>query len=204
MMDTRNCGFCQKCAEGLYDKCETFPVNHSAMTDIIEVAKACGAQTDRARNRIGKDGGAIFTTDQLQAFADHYRKEGAEEANKTIEKYQHDFEVSVADHEKCKGYADYLREQLAATELVVEQMRADFKEVLRISDRKHDAWDKAKQALQLQPSLSALREKVKEGRKNRDSVVQCKTCKYNITEYEIVYCHSCCHVASELRAKGEQ
>ena len=48
------------------------------MTDIIEVAKKCGAtltviQGDRYWEN---DGGAIFTKDQLQSFADHYRKEG--------------------------------------------------------------------------------------------------------------------------------
>jgi len=48
------------------------------MTDLIEVAKKCGAtltviQGDRYWEN---DGGAIFTKDQLQSFADHYRKEG--------------------------------------------------------------------------------------------------------------------------------
>ncbi len=39
---------------------------------------------------------------------------------------------------------------------VIEQMREAMEEVLRISDRKHDVWDAAKEALALTPDLSAL------------------------------------------------
>lgn len=37
---------------------------------------------------------------------------------------------------------------------VIEQMREAFQEVIRISDRKHDAWDKSKEALALTPDMT--------------------------------------------------
>jgi hypothetical protein len=58
------------------------------MTDIIEVAKKCGAtgkflggEPAHETNRTW-----VFLKPELQAFADHYRKEGAEEANKDSER----------------------------------------------------------------------------------------------------------------------
>jgi len=67
------------------------------MTDISEVAKKYNIIMFRY-----DDDMKCATHEDVEAFANHYRKEGAEEANKTIEE---------------------LKQQLAATELVLEQVR---------------------------------------------------------------------------------
>ena len=54
------------------------------MTDIIEVAKKCGATKIEAYESTSGNGGSAYllTESELQAFADHYRKEGAEDGKR--------------------------------------------------------------------------------------------------------------------------
>jgi len=159
------------------------------MTDIIEVARKYEL------NDFAFDYPARF-----QAFADHYRKEGAEEANKTIENLR-----AYAKHERSLGAEPFaielqsVKQQLAAAELVLEQMREKLNAIHDIVNNREytelshkdciTVMKLCMQTWQLQPSLSALRE----------------------FEAKVLINHRCwaCgaaqdRMASELRAKGEQ
>ncbi len=123
------------------------------MTDIIEVAKKCGAHHEREDEAFDYGDGFYFGTKELQAFADHYRKEGAEEANEA---------ANAANRIVAEDYAEIkkLKQQLAATELVVEQMRAAFVDLGKHPSNEdlYASYMTMRNALQLQPSLPALRE----------------------------------------------
>ena len=120
------------------------------MTDIIEVAKGCGIF-----RAWGAKGPFICPEPQLRAFSDYYRKEGAEESGKVLEQR---WETAKLSSKTIVG----LREQLAATELVVEQMREALEEIACLGNGNTHGNSIgnciAIRALQLQPSLSALRE----------------------------------------------
>jgi hypothetical protein len=86
-----------------------------------------------------------LTQEQKDWFADHYRKEGAAEAE---DKFQRAVDARQLQYDR----AVRAEEQIAATELVVEQMR----EALIEMDANHKDWSECCQkvikALQLQPS----------------------------------------------------
>ena len=81
------------------------------MTDIIEVAKKYNISLARV-----DDSFHDAAREDIEAFTDHYRKEGAEEANKTIE---HLKAVVSAESKRVQR----AEQQLAATELVMEQLQ---------------------------------------------------------------------------------
>jgi hypothetical protein len=133
------------------------------MTDIIEVAKLCGASIFHADK--GCETEIQFNRAELQAFADHYRKEGAAGANNTIAELEAELIGEKDSYLILHNVNEALHAKLAATELVAEQMR----EALDKSDSYIRSTDNGgfsalpviknnKAVLQLQPSLSALRE----------------------------------------------
>jgi len=151
-------GLCNKCAEGLYDEYETFQSNPKAM-NIIEVSKKYGAvmnDIDVMYEVVLKDGSAVFSKDELQAFADHFRKEGAEVENKALQVRNCEL---VAHGQDKSRLIDSLQEQLAATELVAAKMReyVVHKPTCKFSAVR-DCTCGLDKALQLQPSISAMRE----------------------------------------------
>jgi len=163
------------------------------MTDIMEVANDLATYLS--------DGSIAFTEDALQAFADHYRKEGAEEANKTVEglhaQLTADDKQIVAMHKTIEE----LKQQLAATELVVEQLREALNKYTGQHDR-HGSYCTAYEAVQLHPSISALRE---DRTKTIDRLKSFLACMIECEAYEtVVLPHIETFAASELRAKGDK
>jgi hypothetical protein len=158
------------------------------MTDIIEVAKLCG----RLEN------GTMYEN-ALQAFADHYRKEGAEEANNTIAELEAELIGEKDSYLILHNVNEALHAKLAATELVAEQMR----EALDKSDSYIRSTDSGgfsalpviknnKAVLQLHPSLSVLREH------------EAKVLEDAADKFTEETANALCYLASELRAKGEE
>jgi hypothetical protein len=142
--------------------------------DIIEVAKKCGLSCKRFD---------CCSPKALDRFADHYRKEGAEEYEKTFAlRKAIDIDEAVAKATKeanktieelrtrlsgqtCfvppefQAEMDELKQQLSATELVVEQMRDDIVAAEVVLHRMNVSVPTAlMNCKKLQPSLYALRE----------------------------------------------
>ena len=159
------------------------------MTDIIKVAKKCGMRFDAATEAYP----SRITTyrEQLQAFADHYRKEGAEEANKTIDALWRT--IDLANEQITEQ-----EQQLAATELVVEKMREALSKYTGQHDR-HGSYCTAYEAVQLQPHLSALRE---HDNKLLEEVATWFSCEDTNTDY--LRKDDVIKRISELRAKGDK
>ena len=97
----KRCGFRPHCPlPDNNELCQDFvPKKAENMTDIVKAAKKCGAYVSGVNGKIN------FEPEQLQAFADHYRKEGAAELKAEL-------------REKGTIVEAQLLEQLAATELV--------------------------------------------------------------------------------------
>ena len=135
---------------------------------IIEVAKLYGFEEESAvshEDEFKPSGVFRCTKEELQAFADHYRKECAAEANKTIEELKRQLSEASGQIEFLDKQNNSLREQLAATELVLEQMRAVLKTCMAMGEIRFktcvlsaQAHDEIVSVMQLQPSLSALME----------------------------------------------
>jgi hypothetical protein len=158
------------------------------MTDITEVAKNCGAEEIMVSDGDWESGKFeypvySFIPHELQAFADHYRKEGAEGTNKhwldennmlliriaELETKNNEQFATMLDlaneRDKVSRTVDSFKQQLAATELVVEQMReivadacTEYRKLPHSLGYTITHVRRCEQALQLQPSLSALRE----------------------------------------------
>ena len=132
------------------------------MTDIMEVANDLATYLS--------DGSIAFTEDALQAFADHYRKEGAEEANKTIEglhaQLTADDKQIVAMHKTIEELRRKLTEQQAVAAHDIEKLvglgwtpcecdicgstMASFKAIPKLADAiasaKQEGYEQGKQA----------------------------------------------------------
>jgi len=158
------------------------------MTDIIEVAKKCGFVTNNSGEIFHPDDERddLPLKDLLQVFADHYRKEGADE----LERLTALCKEAVQNHQEVVDSNFSLLKKLAATELVVEQMREALNKVANSQCLSSFGEDVA-EAAELQPCLSALRA-------HEVKVLEDAGWKMGEEARTILF-----EMASELRAKGD-